>query len=74
MARAVFGRDERKALEDQHKKFVDIPGPGMYEAPSDFGRYEPPQVKNSARFGIGMSGPNDMSKFSARHSPKRSML
>jgi hypothetical protein len=53
VARAVFGRDERRALEDTFLKHIDIPGPGMYEMPTDFGKYEPPSVKNGSRYAQG---------------------
>eukprot|EP00347_Sterkiella_histriomuscorum_P001355 403372352 len=68
VARAVFGRDERRALEDRHQRNIDIPGPGMYELPSEFGRYEPPNIKqtmNQTRFG-------DTKRFSERSSPRNS--
>eukprot|EP00347_Sterkiella_histriomuscorum_P002353 403368482 len=37
-----FSKDERKALNDKLYRNVEYPGPGNYELPSDFGRYEPP--------------------------------
>jgi len=40
--KTLFGKDERKALEDKLYKNVEYPGPGNYQVPSDFGKYDPP--------------------------------
>jgi hypothetical protein len=39
IGRAVFGSDERKALDYRHKLFKDVPGPGAYSSFNEFGRY-----------------------------------
>ena len=39
IGQTAFGRDERRALEDKHKLFKDVPGPGSYYQLGDFGKY-----------------------------------
>ena len=39
MGTTVFGKDERKALDYIHKRFVDNPGPGTYSHFNEIGEY-----------------------------------
>ncbi|CDW80439.1 UNKNOWN [Stylonychia lemnae] len=56
VGRAVFGKDERKALEDKYQMHVEKPGPGTYEMPTEFGRYEPPSLLRGSRFNSSKRG------------------
>ncbi|CDW79782.1 UNKNOWN [Stylonychia lemnae] len=40
--KTLFGKDERKALEDKLYQNVEFPGPGNYQLPTEFGKYDPP--------------------------------